>query len=97
MIDPAAVFRKRADARYRNVGGEGVVVRQEAGEVLVVNEVGARVLDLVDAQTPVDALVDALAAEYDADRATLERDVAAYLRELVDAGIIERVAAPDAG
>lgn len=94
MIDPATVFRKRADARYRNVGGEGVVVRQAAGEVLVLNEVGARVLDLLDAETPVAALVDALAAEFDVDRAALERDVAAYLRDLLDAGIIEGVATP---
>lgn len=97
MIGPATVFRMHADARYRNIGGEGVVVRQAAGEVLVLNEVGARVLDLLDARTPVAALVDALVAEYDADRATLERDILAYLRALVDAGVVEGVAGPGTG
>lgn len=93
MIGPATVFRRRVDARYRNIGGEGVVVRQAAGEVLVLNEVGARVLDLVDAGASVEALVDVLVAEYDTDRATLARDVVAYLQELVRAGIVEDAAA----
>lgn len=97
MIDRATVLRRSGDARYRNIGGEGVVVRQTAGEVLVLNEVGARVLDLVDARMPVGALVDALVAEYETDRATLERDLLAYLRELVDAGIVEDAAAPRPG
>jgi len=47
MIESATVFRKCSDARYRNIGGEGIVVRQTAGEVLVLNGVGARVLDLL--------------------------------------------------
>ena len=93
MIESTTVFRKRSDARYRNIGGEGIVVRQTAGEVLVLNGVGARVLDLLESGTPVGGLVDSMAAEYDIDRATLERDVLAYFQELLDAGIIEDVAA----
>jgi len=92
MIEPTTSFRKRADARYRNIGGEGIVVRQTVGEVLVVSEVGARVLDLVDSGLPVSGMLARLAAEYDVDGASLERDVAAYLQELVDAGVIEVVA-----
>ncbi len=93
MIESTTVFRKRSDARYRNIGGEGIVVRQTAGEVLVLNGVGARVLDLLESGMPVGSLVDMLVAEYDVDRATLERDVLAYFQELLDAGIIEDVAA----
>jgi len=89
MIRHTTVLAKSSDARYRNIGGEGVVVRQSAGEVLVVNGVGARVLDLLETRTPVGGLLDTLAAEYAIDRATLECDVLAYLQELLDAGIIE--------
>lgn len=89
MIERDAVLAKSADARYRNVGGEGVVVRQSAGEVLVLNGVGARVLDLLAAPTPVGALLNALAEEFEVDRTTLERDVLAYLQELLEAGVIE--------
>ena len=86
-------MKRCADTRYRNIGDEGVVVRQTAGEVLVLNEIGVRVLELLEAAVPVSGLLDALDAEYAVDRATLERDVLAYLQELVDAGVIERLTA----
>lgn len=41
-------YRLASDVRFRVVGGEGVVVLQEAAEVLVVNGVAARVLELLD-------------------------------------------------
>lgn len=92
MIEATTTFRRCSDARHRNIGGEGIVVRQRAGEVMVVNEVGARVLDLVEAGTSVGAMLALLETEFDTDRATLERDVRAYLAELVDAGVVEPVA-----
>jgi hypothetical protein len=92
-IDSKAAFRRCPDARYRNVAGEGLVVRQSVGEVLVLNDVGTRVLDLLEAGAVVGAVVDALALEYEVDRAVLEQDVAAYLGELLDAGIVERISA----
>jgi hypothetical protein len=92
-FDTTTTFRRCRDARYRNVAGEGLVVRQSVGEVLVLSEVGTRVLDLLDAGAAVGAVVDALAVEYEVDRAVLERDVADYLRELQDAGIVERIVA----
>lgn len=98
MIGSTTSFRKRADTRYRKVGGEGIVVKQAVGEVLVLSEVGARILDLLEPGTEVATLLRALAAEYDIDPATLERDVVVYLQELLDAQVIEiATAAPPAG
>ena len=93
MIESASTFRTRADARYRNIGGEGIVVRQAAGEVLVLNEVGVRVLDLLASGTAVAGVVTTLKSEYDIDAATIERDVLAYVQDLLDAGIVESAAA----
>ena len=93
MIAPTAVFRQCSDTRYRNIGGEGIVVRQRASEVLVVTDVGARVLDLLDGNTSVSGMLMALAAEYDVDQSTLESDTNDYLRDLLEAGVIELVAA----
>ena len=93
MIEPTTEFRKCSDARYRNIGGEGIVVRQTAGEVLVLNDVGVRVLDLLATGNPVHGAAAALAADYDVDVATAERDVMAYAQELLDAGVIETLEA----
>jgi hypothetical protein len=88
-IESSTVLKRRTDARYRNIAGEGVIVRQQAGEVLVVSEVGARVLDLVGTGLSFGELLTELGREYETDRDTLERDLIAYLRELFDAGILE--------
>ena len=97
MIDDVAVFRRRSDVRYRLVGPEAVVIRQSGPEVLVLNGVGARVIDGIDAQTTVATLVTRLAEDYDVDRGTLERDVVSFLQELADGGVIERVDVSDVG
>ena len=93
MIGSTTEFRTCSDARYRNIGGEGIVVRQTAGEVLVLNDVGVRVLDMLATGKPVRGVVEALVADYDVDAATAERDVMAYAQELLDAGVIETRAA----
>jgi hypothetical protein len=85
------LFRRRKDVRYRIIDGEAVVIRQEAGEVLGINEVGGRLLELVDGKTPVAKLIDAIAREYEVERSVLERDVLEFLQELAGVGLIETV------
>jgi hypothetical protein len=94
MLDQ--VLRRCPDVRYRTLDGEAVVVRQRAGEVLVLNEVGARLLALVDGATPLAVWVATLLAEYDVDRAVLERDLAELAGELTAAGVLEVVSPKEA-
>lgn len=82
-------LRARRDVRFRTIGEEGVVIRQEAGEVLVVNEVGARVLSLLDGERTVEVVLATLAEEFEVEREKLRADLAAYLRELLLNGVIE--------
>ncbi len=82
-------FRLREDVRYRVVGNEAVVVRQEAAEVVALNAVGARVLELMSDERSIDEVVNALISEYDVDRPTLESDVETFVGEIVEAGILE--------
>jgi hypothetical protein len=91
------VFRRRRDVRFRIVAPEAVVVRQSGPEVLVLNDVGARILERVDTGQTVAALVAGLAQEYDVDPGRLESDVVAFLEELTSSGVIERTGTPDAG
>jgi hypothetical protein len=82
-------FRLREDVRFRVVGQEAVVVRQEAAEVIALNQVGARVLELLSDTKGIDEIVDTLIREYDVERSTLERDVEGFVGEIVEAGILE--------
>jgi hypothetical protein len=94
-IDAASVLQPSRDLRYRRIDGEAVVIRQSAGEVLVMNEVAGRLLDLADGRTPVGGWIDALAGEYAVDRAALERDVLAFAAELAAEGMLEKVPGPE--
>lgn len=90
-MDASSIYRRCGDVIYRIIEGEAVVVRTGASEVLGLNQVGARILDLIDGKSTVAAVLDRLADEYEVERGVLERDMAAFLRELVDGGVLERV------
>jgi hypothetical protein len=90
-------LRRPRDVRFRTVDGEAVVVRQSAAEVLVLNEVAARLLALADGTAPVASWVETLAGEYEVDRAVLEKDVLGFAAELVQDGLLEPVPAGPAG
>lgn len=73
------------------VGDEGVIVLQERGEIVVVNELGARIVDLLSKQTIArrEDIVSVLERTYDVERPTLEDDVRVFLEDLVNGGIAE--------
>jgi Coenzyme PQQ synthesis protein D (PqqD) len=88
-LDSASVLRPARDLRFRRVDDEAVVVRQRAGEVVVMNETAARLLELADGRTSVAGWVEALAAEYEVDREALARDVLAFAADLAAQGMLE--------
>ena len=88
-IDIGSVLGRRADVRFRVIDAEGVVVRQSAGEVLVLNDIGTRILALADGVTPVEHWIDTLLGEFEVARPVLERDVLAFAAELVEQGLLE--------
>jgi hypothetical protein len=90
-ITPATVLQRPRDVRYRRIEGEAVVLRQSAAEVLVLNEVGASVLDLADGRRSVGEWIAALARDYEGDPATLADDVLAFAAEAAEAGLLEPV------
>ena len=96
MIPGTAVFRRKDDVRFRIIAPEAIVVRQSGPEVLVLNEVGARILERIDAGEDLATLVAGLAEEYDVDPRRLEGDAAAFIEELTAGGVLENVGAVDA-
>jgi hypothetical protein len=90
-INLSTVLRRPSDVRYRRIEGEAVVLRQSVAEVLVLNGVGATVLDLADGRRPVGEWIDALVREYGADRETVARDVLEFAGEAAEAGLLEPV------
>lgn len=97
MREERRVFALKPDVRSRMVGGQAVLIQQEKGTVLAVNEVGARVLELIDGVTSDQEIVKALKAEYEADPEQLEQEVGDFLQQLHGLGVIERPHVPGGG
>jgi len=87
-ITATTVLRRGDDVRYRAVDDETVVIRQEAAEALVLNEVAGRLLDLLDGTRTVQAVVDVLQEEYEIPTDDLTADVEEYLKELLATGVV---------
>ncbi len=89
MTDMTRIFRLKSDIRYRPIADEGIVLRQDEGEVLVVNGVGVRVVEIISEGTTLEQMLMTLEAEYDVEPEQLRADVLAYLEELENAGVLE--------
>jgi hypothetical protein len=94
MPADSSSFRLCADVRYRQLADEGIVLRQKAGEVLVLNEVGVRVVALLDEGLAPPGIVARLVEEFDAEPGRLAADVADFMAELATAGVIEEEPPP---
>lgn len=79
VLDPHVRFRRFED--------EGVIVNQKNAEALVVNEVGARLLEVADGERTIADCAELLLSEFDAARDVIERDLLAFANALVDAGV----------
>ena len=86
-------YRIARDVRYRIIDDEAVVIRQTEGDVLVLNDVAARVLQLVgDGLSPAE-IEDRVAGEYDAPEADIRTDVKRFFAELETLQVIESIPA----
>ena len=83
-------YRLDPHARFRVMDDEGIFVLQDAGEVLVVNEIGAFIVEQLKSERSLDEVVAKMTERYavDADRARL--DAGSLLDELFRAGAITR-------
>jgi GeoRSP system PqqD family protein len=83
-----SVYRRAREIRFRHLGEETVVLRQSDACVVVLNEVGGRILELAEGRTRSE-IVEDLATEFDVERGVLENDVVGFLQELLSSGLIE--------
>ncbi len=89
MRDRTPRVSMTAQTRYRIIDNEGVVILQEAGEVLILNEVGTRILELAEDPITVHQIMDQLHSEFEVSRSLLETEVRAFLDRLLEIGVLE--------
>jgi hypothetical protein len=72
-----------------DLAGEAVILNLLSGTYFGLNEVGASIWALLQAEQTFASICDAIQMEYEVDRATCEQDVTALLQELQAAQLIE--------
>lgn len=77
-----------ANVVVRRLGNEMVLLDLASGTYFGLNEVGARVWDLLKSGLPPAQIVQTLGEEFDADSATIERDLAVLLDTLATKGLV---------
>jgi hypothetical protein len=79
---------------HKTVGDEIVLLDLDRGVYYGLDQVGARVWELVEADHTLPDIIDILLEEYEVTRAELERDVTTLLEQLTARGLIERGVTP---
>jgi hypothetical protein len=93
-VMPSTYVRPSADVIFRELEAESVLLDLASGHYFGLNAVGTRVWLLLENGATVDGVVDAIAAEFDAERAEIARDVAELLTELAARGLVIRGTEP---
>lgn len=83
-------YRVDPHARFRVMDDEGIFVLQEAGEVLVVNPVGAFIVQQLQIDRSLDQVVAAMTERYAVDDDRARSDATSLLDALLAAGALIR-------
>ena len=75
--------------RHRAVGEDGVLVHLDSGRVIVVNEVGHYIVQMLEQPISRKALVASLVAEFDVTAEQAEVDIDLFLDELGNEQLVE--------
>lgn len=81
-------MKRAPNVIFKEVGDELVLLDFDGAVYYGLDEVGARIWQLLGETESVDTIVATLAAEYDATPETLRADVERLLRELAERGLV---------
>jgi hypothetical protein len=88
-ISETAVLVAAGDLLASDFGAEQVILNLQDGVYYGLEDVGARIWQLLQKPTTIPAIVAALVREYDVDPARCERDLRALLGDLVARTLVE--------
>jgi hypothetical protein len=72
----------------RVVDGQAVIVLADSGEVQILNAVGTRIWELIDGTRNAAEIVAAIVSEFEVSPSEAQRDVEAFLQEMIDAKVV---------
>ena len=86
-----SVITKNKEIDDADLDGEKVMMNLDKGQYFMMNEVGSRIWELIEGNTPIVNIIAALTNEYDVDEETCENTVMEFLGRLKNADLIKVV------
>ncbi|MDY5213366.1 lasso peptide biosynthesis PqqD family chaperone [Intestinibacter sp.] len=86
-----SVITKNTEIDDTDLDGEKVMMNLDKGQYFMMNEVGSRIWELIEGNTPIVNIIAALTNEYDVDEETCENTVMEFLGRLKNADLIKVV------
>jgi len=87
-IPPDRHYRLQPDVRFRVLSGEAVVVKQDANQVMILNEVGTFALPYISQGLKVEEIVTRITEAFEVNDKLAKKDFHAFLQQLTASGII---------
>ena len=82
MFEKDTVIHSEDRLSAAHLDGEAIVLDTSSGTYFGVNQLGARILTLIESPVSLSRIVETLSREYDVEASRIEEDVVAFLTEL---------------
>ena len=86
-----SVITKNTEIDDTDLDGEKVMMNLDKGQYFMMNEVGSRIWELIEGNTPIVNIIETLTNEYDVDEETCENTLMEFLVRLKNADLIKVV------
>lgn len=96
QLNVDSIIRRSGDLFTTEVDGDIVMISVERGNYYGLDDVGSLIWRLLEHPTGVNALCDMLALEFEVKQDVCEREVLAFLGQMVEQGLIESIDVPTA-
>ena len=90
MPNPTRQIQVATDVLYQPLGDEAVLLNLNDDHYYSLDDVGARMWQLLAEHGDPEVVVRQMVSEYDVEEAILRRDLAALIEKLEEAGLITR-------
>ena len=79
----------------QNVDGLAVIVLADSGEVIVINEIGSRIVELIDGKRSAEEVAGTIESEYEVTAEEARSDLEAFMQMLAEAGALRFESRPN--
>ena len=86
-MEPANPLRRAPTAAWRTIDGQVAIISTDMNRVRLLNGVASYVWERCEGLA-LEAVIDAVCHDFAVDRATAERDVRAFVTEMVSRGML---------